>query len=67
MQTDFDAALKRAIERDAIPPGSEDDIGKQYAKRYVPGQRIYVDSVRPERIADLVVDNNDLDNPRVLR
>ncbi len=66
LQTNADVALKRAIERDATLLGSDDSIRKQYAKRYMPGQRIYLDGVRPERIANVVVDNNDLDNPRVL-
>ncbi len=66
LRTDFDIALRRAIERDATLLGSEDSIREQYAKRFVPGQRMYLKGVRPERIADVVVDNNDLDNPTVL-
>ncbi len=66
LQTDFDVALKRAIERDAMLRGSEDRIRERYAKRYAPGQRIYLDRVRPQRIADVLVDNNDPDNPAVL-
>lgn len=66
LQTDFDVALSRVIKRNATPLGTKDGIRERYAKRYLPGQHLYLDGVRPERIADVVVDNNDLDNPRVL-
>ena len=69
VQVDFDVTLDRAIKRvskrDASFRESEEGIRQQYAKRYVPGQRIYLESVKPERIADVLLENNDLDNPRV--
>ena len=39
--------------------------GEQFP--YVPGQEIYLRTVRPERLASVVIDNNDLAHPRVLR
>lgn len=35
-------------------------------ERYSSGMRIYLDAERPERRADLVIDNNDLARPRML-
>ena len=35
-----------------------------YQRRYLPGQRIHLEIVRPGRLAEIVVDNNDPEKPR---
>ena len=69
IHADFDTvlerALKRAGERQYI--GSEEDIIARYQKRYIPGQELYLNSVNPTKLADIVIDNNDFHNPVVVR
>ena len=40
-----------------------DEVRRRYEERYVPGQRLYLSSVRPERWASVIVDNNDPASP----
>lgn len=48
----FDAALERAVVRDAE---LFDDVRARYERRYLPGQRLYLDEVDPRSCADIVV------------
>ncbi len=56
---DFDVTLERAIERDLSLFGSEEEIRRRYASRYIPGQQMYLDLVQPVDKADVVLHNND--------
>jgi hypothetical protein len=38
-------------------------IDARYQQRYIPGQRIYLESVHPRERADAIVDNADLASP----
>lgn len=60
---DFEAALQRALRRDLALFGSEEAVKARYLRRYWPAQRHYLDSVRPERLAEVVIRNNDLAHP----
>lgn len=60
----FDEVLRRERERDRHLFGSEAQVIDRYRRRYIPGQRIYLETVRPERLAGVVVDNNDPEKPR---
>jgi uridine kinase len=55
LQVDFEETLRRATERDEKLFGSREAVRRRYLRRYVPAQRLYLDSVRPELIADVVV------------
>ena len=59
-------AFERAIARDQGLEGRE-EAERLHRDRYRVGERIYVDEVDPEQIADVVVDNTDLDEPRFVR
>jgi uridine kinase len=50
-------ALRRALARD----GGE--LERLYRMRYLPGQQIYLDAVRPQTLANAIIDNNDLERP----
>jgi uridine kinase len=63
LDVDFDVAQERATERDRTLFGSSDEVKERYRKRYVPGQRLYLQTCRPLERADLVIDNNDPMNP----
>ncbi len=63
VRVDFETTVARAEERDRPLLGSVEEIRRRYAKRYVPGQRIYLDEAEPERRASVVVDNADPTRP----
>ena len=62
-----DEVLRRAATRDTDLFGSEAEVGHRYWQRYLPGQRLYRRDAQPQEQADIVVDNTDVDEPRVLR
>lgn len=55
----FSTTVKRAISRDVELLGSEKEVVRRYTERYVPGQKIYLSEVDPERLASVVVVNED--------
>lgn len=57
----FDEVLKRAKLRDKDLMG--DDVEQKYKVRYIPGQKIYLTSVHPENLADIVIDNSNYKEP----
>jgi uridine kinase len=61
----FDIGLKRALNRDINLFGDE-VIKNRYLNRYYPGQELYFKSCFPKRSADIIVDNNDPENPGIL-
>ena len=60
-----DETLRRAVERDAALPGHADAVRERYRERYIPAQELYLDTVRPLELADVIVDNADPANPAV--
>ncbi|MBA3717273.1 MAG: hypothetical protein H0W87_03475 [Actinobacteria bacterium] len=52
-----DEAIRRGIARD----GTETE--GLYQRRYAPGQRLYLEAVRPAELADVIVDNSDPERP----
>ena len=58
-------AMKRGIERDRGSLGN--DVERRYREKYMRAQRTYIDVVRPEELADIVIDNNDLEHPILIR
>ena len=67
LEVDFDVSIERDIRRAVDEGGTSDGLLERQHKRYMPGQQLYLQSVRPQEIADAVVDNNDLETPRLLR
>ena len=63
VQVDFEVALKRALERDVTRFGSAENIREKYENRYIPGQQLYLKAVEPQKQADVVIDNNEPENP----
>ena len=66
VQIDFSVSLQRALDRDLQLFGSKEEIIRRYEKRYMPGQRIYLRQAKPQRVADIVIDNNDPNNPEII-
>ena len=68
LRAEFGEALTRAVVRDQGRFGfSRDEIEYRYRHRYLPGQRIYLDAVHPEDLADVVIENSDIHSPRFLK
>ncbi len=69
----LDINFQTALERNIIRAGaSENEIRKKeiterYLKRYRGGQEIYLSEVKPKSQADLIIDNNDFNNPIMLK
>ncbi len=64
---DFANSMPRGIARDADLIGSQEEAARRYLKRYVPGQRLYRREANPLDKADILIDNNNLDDPHFLR
>jgi uridine kinase len=63
---DLDAAVARAVARDAGSMPSVDAARERYRVRYAPAQRRYLAEARPQERADIVVDNTDPAHPVVV-
>jgi uridine kinase len=57
VHVELEEAIRRGVERD----GSETEV--LYRRRYAPGQRLYLEAVRPARLADVIFDNADPARP----
>ena len=61
----FEEVLKRACERDGYLFG--DKIREKYEKKYIPAQRLYHDTCSPKKKSDVIIQNEDYNNPRVIK
>jgi uridine kinase len=64
LEVDRSVSLARCVIRDGT--GSPDPSAEEN-RRYVEGQRLYVDESAPQRRASHVIDNNDFDSPHLIR
>lgn len=67
LEVGFDETLRRALLRDVEWVGSADEVRRRWAARYVPAERMYLAAVKPQGLADVVIDNSDPAHPRLLR
>jgi len=67
IEVDFKISVKRAAKRDSYYLGSEKEILNKYNQRYVPGQKLYFQEATPQKVADIIVDNSDFENPVVTK
>ena len=61
----FETGLKRALSRDINLFGDEKVTRERYLKRYYPGQEIYFKTCSPKEFADIVMGNDDPENPEI--
>jgi len=61
VRASFETTVARAEVRDRRLFGNASDVRRRYEERYVPGQRLYLAEVQPERHATVTVDNEDPD------
>ena len=67
VEADFATTVARAEVRDRKLFGDATAVRQRYESRYVPGQKLYFEQEQPRQFADLVVINNNFDNPRLER
>ena len=59
----FEVTLRRAMVRDLKAFGSAEELNRRYRSRYIPGQQLYLSECRPTERAEVVINNNDPDEP----
>jgi uridine kinase len=64
---EFCKTLERGATRDAELYGSYENAELRYRERYIPGQQLYHQEAQPLDKADILIDNNDLEQPKFLR
>jgi uridine kinase len=65
VNTGFDISLARGVARDAAALGGKANALFAYQSRYHAAARLYIDAVHPADRATVVVDNDDLDHPKL--
>lgn len=58
---------KRAFERDANTIGSEESVMFDYENKYFPTQQKYLALFPPEVYANIIINNNDWNNPEIIK
>jgi len=67
LDVDYAQTMARGVRRDSELYGSPDKAAQRYQERYVPGQKLYHQQANPLDKADILIDNNDLEAPELLR
>ena len=63
LETSHSVSLERAKIRDLAHFGDLKTLESKYCQRFLPGQDLYIKQCRPDRLADLIVDNEDWNVP----
>jgi len=66
VDVDFETVIHRVTMRDGYLFGEKEEILNRYNQRYIPGQKIYLESVHPRSKADIVINNNNIDLPSII-
>ncbi len=61
----FDEVLKRAAKRDLGLLGEA--VIQKYKNKYIPIQKLYMEKYNPKALSDIIIDNNDYLNPRIIK
>lgn len=67
LSTDDAVVIERGARRDEARIGSFEEAKRKYIDRYIVSQAIYFSEERPEEIADIIIDNNDVKSPSLVR
>ncbi len=65
VHVDFEVGLQRALMRDLTSLGTSEVIQTRYNQRYYPGQRLYFEIAQPQKHANVIVENNNIEYPRL--
>ncbi len=67
LHADFENTMQRGITRDiAIDSKQKVEMREKYLKRYIPGQKLYLEENSPMTVADLVIENTNFVAPKIL-
>jgi len=66
VHADFNVTFKRAQERDIYLFGDVDKIKEIYEAKYIPGQQLYLKSESPSEKANVIFENNIIENPQLI-
>ncbi|MGB0884988.1 MAG: hypothetical protein ACPGR5_01040 [Chitinophagales bacterium] len=67
IKTSFEVALQRGIARDKINLGGFDLTKEKYKNRYHKASKIYQKEIKPEQIANIIIDNSDFNNLIIIK
>jgi uridine kinase len=67
VEIDPEYSVRRGIQRDLEMEGGEAAAEALHRDRYLVGELLYIDEVEPRSLVEIVVDNTDLDRPRLVR
>lgn len=67
VQVTFETVLARVIQRDRAYLGDEQNIIRRYRQRYIPAQQRYLETCRPAERADIVIGNDNVEKPDLIR
>ncbi len=62
----FDVVMRRGIARDQAWMDSAEQAEHRYRTKYIPGERRYLDEVRPRERAQIVIDNRTPEAPSLI-
>ena len=65
LKTSFEIAMSRGIERDKESLGGFEQTKEKYEKRYHKASQLYIRENKPEKLADIIIDNTDFDDLHV--
>ncbi len=67
LRTNDEVVIERGAKRDELRIGSYEEARRKYIDRYIASQAIYYDEEKPEHNADIIVNNNDVNSPFLVR
>lgn len=67
LDTDDETVIERGARRDAVRLGSYETARQKYIDRYIASQTIYYNEEFPEKRADIIIDNNNVESPSIIK
>ena len=67
VDVDEESVIDRARDRDVAWVGSSDVVEQRYRQRNIPAHRLYERETRPVERAHAVIDNREIERPRIMR
>ncbi len=67
LDTEDETVIERGARRDTERLGSYEVARQKYIDRYIASQLIYYNEESPEKRADIIIDNNDIESPFITK
>jgi uridine kinase len=62
----FEETLARMLERDTADAHAVEKTIQRFHKRYKAGQEIYINTIHPKEMCNVVIDNTNFDQPKIV-